>query len=92
MRLRRIILTLENLWNCGDKVRKRNDYYISDLRCMICGTVMPMPRKKGEKRERNHIKDIWCYKCKTTTKFKENETDERDRNNDICRERISDRG
>jgi hypothetical protein len=56
-------------------LRKRNDYYISDLRCGECGTVMPMPRKKGEKREQNHIKDIWCYKCKKVTKFKENEDD-----------------
>jgi Fe2+ or Zn2+ uptake regulation protein len=49
--------------------------YINHLKCEKCGSVMPIPRKRGEKREKNHLKHLWCYKCKETTEFRENSID-----------------
>ena len=53
-------------------MRKRNDFYVSELECPVCHKRFPIPRKSGEKREKNHIKDIWCPYCKKKRKFIEN--------------------
>ena len=57
----------------GGKMRKRSDTYISELRCVECGAIFPLPRRKHARREQGYIKDLWCYKCGKVTKFKENE-------------------
>jgi hypothetical protein len=53
-------------------MKRFRDIYISELRCIECGAVFPIPRKEHSRRERNHTKDLWCYKCEKVTKFKEN--------------------
>ena len=45
---------------------------ISILKCQVCGSRFPIPRKTCQLREKEHIKDIGCYKCKRVTKFIEN--------------------
>ena len=57
-------------------MKKRNDMYISELRCAECGSVFPIPRRISHRRENDHIKDLYCYRCARVTKFKENEKDD----------------
>lgn len=56
----------------GVIMRKRNDFYTSELECPVCHRKFPIQRKAAEKRERGHIKDIWCPFCKKKRKFIEN--------------------
>lgn len=53
-------------------MRKRSDFYTSELECPVCHRKFPIQRKAAEKRERGHIKDIWCPFCKKKRKFIEN--------------------
>lgn len=43
----------------------------SDLICLECGCIFPIPRKQRSLRNIGHIKDLWCPKCKKNTKFYE---------------------
>lgn len=40
----------------------------SDLVCLECGNVFPIPRKTANQRKIYHIKDIFCVCCKKKTK------------------------
>ena len=59
----------------GEIMRKRSDFYTSELECPVCHRKFPIQRKAAEKRERGHIKDIWCPFCKKKRKFIENGRD-----------------
>ena len=39
--------------------------------CPDCGTIISIPRKKGDQHPTGHIKHMHCYKCKETTGFVE---------------------
>lgn len=47
--------------------------YISQLRCLECNLIMPIPRKKARPREHGHIKTMYCARCQKITDFVENE-------------------
>lgn len=50
---------------------KKTHYKISEYSCPDCGTIFPIPRKRGKIRGKGHIKDLWCPMCKGVKKFKE---------------------
>ena len=61
----------------GLDVKQRRNFKISYLKCTVCGSIMPIPRRFGRFREKNHIKTMYCYKCDTERDFLENTEDER---------------
>ena len=54
-------------------MKRRNDMYISMLRCKVCSNTFPIPRRKGRMRENKHIKTFYCPFCKEERDFVENE-------------------
>lgn len=58
-------------------MKQRRNFKISYLRCTVCGSIMPIPRRFGRFREKNHIKTMYCYKCDTERDFLENAEDKR---------------
>lgn len=58
-------------------MKQRRNFKISYLRCTVCGSIMPIPRRFGRFREKNHIKTMYCYKCDTERDFLENDEDKR---------------
>ena len=61
----------------GLDVKQRRNFKISYLKCTVCGSIMPIPRRFGRFREKNHIKTMYCYKCDAERDFLENAEDER---------------
>ena len=61
----------------GLDVKQRRNFKISYLKCTVCGSIMPIPRRFGRFREKNHIKTMYCYKCDTERDFLENAEDKR---------------
>lgn len=72
---------LSNIFAVGVKggfgVKQHRNFKISYLRCTVCGSIMPIPRRFGRFREKNHIKTMYCYKCDAERDFLENTEDER---------------
>ena len=58
-------------------VKQRRNFKISYLKCTVCGSIMPIPRRFGRFREKNHIKTMYCYKCDAERDFLENAEDKR---------------
>lgn len=61
----------------GCNVKQRRNFKISYLKCTVCGSIMPIPRRFGRFREKNHIKTMYCYKCNAERDFLENAEDKR---------------
>lgn len=40
---------------------------LKELKCMECGTIFPIQRKKSKNRAIGHIKHLWCWVCKKIT-------------------------
>ena len=52
-------------------MKKRSDYYTSELICSSCGNKFPIPRQNSKKREKGHHKHMWCPFCCKKTMFVE---------------------
>lgn len=56
-------------------MKQHRNFKISYLKCTVCGSIMPIPRRFGRFREKNHIKTMYCYKCDAERDFLENAED-----------------
>lgn len=50
---------------------RARSYFVSILKCSVCGNTMYVPRKKDEKRGVGHIKTMYCPYCKKKQDFVE---------------------
>ncbi len=44
---------------------------LTNLKCLECGNIQPIQRRKSLQKKIGHIKTMYCYKCKKRTQFYE---------------------